>query len=280
VTGRPWRNRREIVQTSVVDAAPERIVALPGPSYWPLVAATTLAVAIVGVLVDWWVLSGAGAAGLVASLIGWNESNRRASSQELSRIDPDDPQLHERHEADAVFSEYVSVGRSAVWWASLLAAAALATITGAMIYAYGYLWLSADQWPLGGQDPRDLGGPLLALGLVVAAWLVAPTTNLHRLTAAVSALVATAAVVVQVTAVVQSDVSISADAYQALVITLEGWSAVILGSAVAVRVAAVALMGPDRSVPSLRDADRAFFTSAVLIWAALWITLHVGARWL
>jgi cytochrome c oxidase subunit I+III len=280
VTGRPWRNRREVVQTSVVDAVPERIVALPGTSYWPLVAATALATAIVGVLVDWWTLSAAGVIGLAASLIGWNESNRRASSQELSRLDPDDPQLHERHDADSVFAEYTSVGRSAVWWASLLGAAALATITGAMVYAYGYLWLSADDWPLGGQDPRPLGEPLLALGLLAGAWLLAPTTNRGRLAATVSAAAAVAAVVVQVAALVGSDVTIDADAYQALVVTLEGWSAVVLGSAVAVRLAAVVLMGPGRRIDSLRDADRAFFTCAVLMWGAVWVTLHAGARWL
>jgi cytochrome c oxidase subunit I+III len=77
---RPWRGRREVIRTSVLDARPEAIVALPGPSYWPLVTAIALTVAVVGVLVDWWVLAGAATVAMVVCIIGWNDSNRRSTT--------------------------------------------------------------------------------------------------------------------------------------------------------------------------------------------------------
>lgn len=77
---RPWRGRREVIRTSVLDARPEAIVALPGPSYWPLIAALALSVSVVGVLVDWWVLAGVAGVATVGAIIGWNDSNRRSSS--------------------------------------------------------------------------------------------------------------------------------------------------------------------------------------------------------
>jgi cytochrome c oxidase subunit I+III len=77
---RPWRGRREVLRTSVLDARPEAIVALPGPSYWPLITAVVLTVGVVGVLVDWWVLAGAGALATVVCIVGWNDSNRRSTT--------------------------------------------------------------------------------------------------------------------------------------------------------------------------------------------------------
>ena len=77
---RPWRGRREVIRTSVLDARPEAIVALPGPSYWPLITAIALTMSIIGVLVDWWILAGAAALATVVCVIGWNDSNRRSTA--------------------------------------------------------------------------------------------------------------------------------------------------------------------------------------------------------
>jgi cytochrome c oxidase subunit I+III len=74
---RPYRGRREVVRTSMLDGRPQAIVVLPGPSYWPFLTALALTVAIVGILVDWWVLAGAGGAATLVALVGWLTSDRR-----------------------------------------------------------------------------------------------------------------------------------------------------------------------------------------------------------
>jgi cytochrome c oxidase subunit I+III len=79
VTATSWQGRREVIRTSVLDARPQAIVSLPGPSYWPVISATFLTVAIVGVLVNWVLLAAAGALALLVSFVSWGESNRRAA---------------------------------------------------------------------------------------------------------------------------------------------------------------------------------------------------------
>jgi cytochrome c oxidase subunit I+III len=73
---RPHRGRREVVRTSVLDARPEAVVALPGPTLRPLVAAAALGVLLVGVLVDWYPLAAVGLIATVAAIAGWLWSNR------------------------------------------------------------------------------------------------------------------------------------------------------------------------------------------------------------
>jgi cytochrome c oxidase subunit I+III len=73
----PRRARREMLRTSVLDARPEAIVAIPGNSAWPFVTALSLLTAMVGLLVDWYVLMGAGGVATAACLVGWLTQRRR-----------------------------------------------------------------------------------------------------------------------------------------------------------------------------------------------------------
>jgi heme/copper-type cytochrome/quinol oxidase subunit 3 len=67
----PDQPLREVVETTPVEAAPDDIVALPGPSLWPLWTALSVVVALIGVLMSQYVLAIVGASLTGVTMIGW-----------------------------------------------------------------------------------------------------------------------------------------------------------------------------------------------------------------
>lgn len=64
-------DRREVLVTSVLDATPQCISILPGPSPWPMALAASVAVAFIGMIFSlWWVPAGFALAFL--SMVGWH----------------------------------------------------------------------------------------------------------------------------------------------------------------------------------------------------------------
>jgi cytochrome c oxidase subunit I+III len=77
----PHERRREQVITSAVEGRFLGVTRLAGPSYWPLFAAIAVAVLMIGILTDFYVLAGLGLAGTVVSVIGWlRPPHREAAS--------------------------------------------------------------------------------------------------------------------------------------------------------------------------------------------------------
>ncbi len=69
LAGRPLR--REMIVTSVLDADPQYLVTLPTHSWWPLVLALGLGVAMTGALVDAVPLGLLGVVGMAVAVLGW-----------------------------------------------------------------------------------------------------------------------------------------------------------------------------------------------------------------
>ncbi len=278
VTATPWRNRREVIQTSVLDARPEAIVTLPGPSYWPAITTAVATAGIIGLLVDWWVLAAAGAVATLVSVAAWNESTRRTRGRDLADIDPADAQHLAREHAANTFAAHTPVGRGPMWWAVSVGLVAVATIGFALVYAYVYLQLGADAWPLDGSSPAGLGAPAIAAVLVLAGAAIAPTLRRGRAVGTAAATLAATAIVVELRALAVSGLTIDADAYGAIVITLQCFAALVLVTAVLVRTAAVLASRPDAEASGIRDADAALWLGASALWTAVWIVVHLGPR--
>lgn len=66
----PGFPRRETLATTVLDAEPEYRRTLPGPTVWPLALAGSLAVAVIGSMIDLWLIP-VGAVMALISMIGW-----------------------------------------------------------------------------------------------------------------------------------------------------------------------------------------------------------------
>ncbi len=63
-------HRREVLVTSVLDAQPQAVVELPGPSVWPFLTSLAIATGFIGVIVDpWWFVAGFFASFL--TIVGW-----------------------------------------------------------------------------------------------------------------------------------------------------------------------------------------------------------------
>jgi cytochrome c oxidase subunit I+III len=62
---------RQVALTSVLDAAPEELVTLPQKSWWPLIAASSLTVALIGTMVDVYPLALTGALAALLAGIAW-----------------------------------------------------------------------------------------------------------------------------------------------------------------------------------------------------------------
>ena len=282
VTGTSWQGRREVIRTSVLDARPQAIVSLPGPSYWPVISATFLTVAIVGVLVDWVLLAAAGGLALLVSFVSWGESNRRAAAGDDGGVpgdsDDGDHLAARRREAAGTMALHTEPGRSAVSTGAWLTVAVVLVLTGGFAYAYYYLRLGASAWPLDGSDPAAIGGPLLAAVLVIVALATAPTIERGFLRGLLGWVALAGATVLQFVSLVASDADISADAYTAAVVTLTAWALVVAAAALVVRGLGVYHAARRQWSSSLVDADRPIWLGAGAVWLVVFAVLHLTPR--
>jgi hypothetical protein len=189
-----------------------------------------------------------------------------------------DKLARERIEAERAFAARTPPSHGVVWWASVIAVIALGTIVFAFAYSYFYLRLGADQWPLEGTDLRPWELPAVALGCVAAALVVGPQATRGRLPIAVACLLAATGLVAQIVALANAGYSVDANAYEALVITMDGIGVTLLATAVGVRVAAVSFEWPRLGPNALHEADAAFFVGLASIWIALWAVIHLAPR--
>jgi hypothetical protein len=183
-----------------------------------------------------------------------------------------------RVEAQRAFAAHSRIGRNAVWWAMVIALVGIGTIAGAFVYSYYYLRLGADNWPLPGTDLRSWEMPAAALALAAVGVLVAPSANRGRILLVVAALAGTAALAVQLVALIDSGYRIDANAYEALVITIEAISIVILAAALVLRGFAIAFFHPHARPSGLHDADAALWIGTIGLWSVLWLVVHVSPR--
>jgi cytochrome c oxidase subunit I+III len=300
---RPYAGRREIVRTSMLDARPQAIAVLPGPSYGPFVTALALTVAIVGILVDWWVLAGIGGVATLAALVGWLTGDRRrgaptgatapglggteaaeggaplADPPATSVRDEQEVLAQAREQADRAFAAAGPTGRPIVVTGVIVGMIGVAHIVGAFVYSYFYVRLGTPEWPPPGTDLRGWALPAVALALVAATVPVASGRRRAPVTLTISALLGAAALAVQVGAIVESGYALDANAYEGLVLVLEGVAAVLLAAGVLVRLTVVGLLRRAPGDRALLEADGAVWVAAVATWTVLWAVLHVAPRW-
>jgi cytochrome c oxidase subunit I+III len=151
--GDPPSPVREVVDTSPVDAVAEDVVALPGPSLWPLWASLALVLTLLGVLIKVPTVAVVGAAALILTVIAW------AGSDPGTRPEASLP---------------AATGRAPMGvWGLVVGVVTLAVLFGTLVVSHFYLMVVVT-------DPRpvaevELLPPLvavvLALFLAAAIWV-------------------------------------------------------------------------------------------------------------
>jgi cytochrome c oxidase subunit I+III len=159
--------RRETVITGVVDAEPEQVLRLPGPSWWPMLSALVTGIAFLAATFHWWWVAGAAGLAAAACLLRWTWSTAEIPEQETMDAG-----------CGYVLPLYVSGPRSVGWWAMFIMILGDAACYASLVFAYWYFWTIAPVWPPMASAP---GLPAAALG---AAALVAASGLIHFATRA------------------------------------------------------------------------------------------------
>jgi cytochrome c oxidase subunit I+III len=151
--------RREAFATTFMDAAPDYIVVLAGPSLWPITLAFALALAFSGTLAGLYPLVGLGALIGFVAVVAWFWPSRDAEQG-----------LPEAERSVALgLPVGVSDSRATGWWGMVLIVASQAVVFGSFVVAYFYLAGNNPAWPPQGMALPRAGMPLIGLTLAIAA---------------------------------------------------------------------------------------------------------------
>ncbi len=153
--------RRETYGTDAVSGRLREIIHLPGNSWLPLLAALSLAVVCISLLVRAYPAALLGVVGALYFLLRWSWVNGvHPAMAPLVDDEPTDPPLHSR------------TCDGPGLWGMVITLMANGTLYLSLLFGWFYLWTAAPQWTVPEQRPLDLV-PLLGAGvlLTVATWV-------------------------------------------------------------------------------------------------------------
>ena len=158
-------DRRETYGSDAVTGKLREVIHLPGNSWLPLLAALSLAVFFVSLLVRAYGVALFGLVGAAVFLLRWSwENGAHPKMAPVSADDPTDPPLHSR------------TANGPGLWGMVVTLMADGTFYLSLLFGWLYLWTVAPQWVFP-EDPR-----LPLLGMLVSGGLLAAATFLHHRT--------------------------------------------------------------------------------------------------
>lgn len=147
---------RETIVTSPIDAMPQYLLRLPGPSWLPVLAGVGTAVFFLALTVKWTLVSIAGATVALVSIIRWLWESDPAPSGKLYEIG-----------GGIRLPDYMSGSRSHSWWAMVVLMLVDGSIFACLVFSFFYLWTVAP----GIFPPAGIELPIVASSLLSAgAW--------------------------------------------------------------------------------------------------------------
>jgi cytochrome c oxidase subunit I+III len=272
-----WRAQ---VVTGALDARPQAIVRLAGPSIWPLVAGLVLALNFVATLFDWYglLLLTLLATGAVVVVWLWPSLEERES-----RLAGDADTVHG-------LPVYTSGTIAPGWWAMVHVVLFLAVALACFIFSYFYLQASGAPWAPEAAPLPDLVFPAInTAGLGAAAalawWAERGVRRGARLAPAVglagTVLLGIVFLGVQVVELAHTGVRIDSHAYGSAFYTLAAYQSVVVlgGLVVAGVVQAQAWLGYFTRRRFLAVQNTALYWGYALVnWLVLAGVLYVSPR--
>jgi cytochrome c oxidase subunit I+III len=155
---------RETIVTSAVDARPEFILRLPGPSWLPALAGVGTAIFFFALTLKWTWIAVAGLLLAVGGIVRW-------------LWDSDPPTAGRRFAVGGGLElpDYMAGTRSTSFWAMGVLALVNGTVFASLLFSHFYLWLVSDAWPPPGSQVRggwfDVYIAVALLASAALAWL-------------------------------------------------------------------------------------------------------------
>jgi cytochrome c oxidase subunit I+III len=152
---------RETIVTSAVDARPEFILRLPGPSWLPALAGVGTAIFFFALTVKWTWIAVGGVLLAIGGIVRW-----------LWDSDPPTDGRKFPVGGGLELRDYMAGTRSTSFWAMGVLALVNGTVFASLLFSYFYLWLVSDAWPPAGSVVR--GGwfdVFIAIALLASAGL-------------------------------------------------------------------------------------------------------------
>jgi cytochrome c oxidase subunit I+III len=215
--------QRETIVTSPIDAQPQYVLRLPGPSWLPVVAGLGTAAFFLFLTVKLFVASAMSGLIALASIFMW-----------LWQSDP--PPTGKLYDIGAGIKlpDYVSGAQSHSWWAMVVLMLVDGSVFANLVFAFFYLWTIAPRgWPPAGMEIPGLTISILCATLWVASSGIfglanrALSGNSSRLLSSTAVLIAMllmwAAFALNTHALLSTDVRPDAHAYGAVIFTMLAW---------------------------------------------------------
>src|SRR5690606_20813519 len=177
---------RELVGSSLLDARPEQVIRVSGPTWLPLLAALALAALLACFIAKLYWLALAMLPPLLAILWRWAWTTG----------DPGGPDTVEA-EPGLVLPTQGAARNAPGWWALVMSLLVDGSLFASLVFSYFYLWLGTEVWPPVGMGiagwPAAPTSLVLLLACAAAAWYAARALRDHARGRATAGWVATAA---------------------------------------------------------------------------------------
>ncbi len=159
---------RELIGSSILDARPEQVIRISGPTRLPLLAALVLAALLAAFLAKLYWLAAAIALPLLALLWRWAWTTG----------DPGGPDAVEAEPGLVLPTQYAARNAPG-WWALVMSLLVDGSLLASLVFSSFYLWLGTDAWPPDGIGigiaswPASLAALVLLLACAAATRLAA-----------------------------------------------------------------------------------------------------------
>jgi cytochrome c oxidase subunit I+III len=154
--------RRETLITSVVDATPQQVMRLPGPSFLPLLAALTTGGFFVFGTYHLWSAALVSLAAAIGVICCWMWTGTAS--------------IPEKDEKDVGLGLRLPIYRSGPdsvgWWAVFITMLASQAAFWCLIFAYFFYWSLRTDFPPAGSDGPGVLWPVLGAGLLAVGWVL------------------------------------------------------------------------------------------------------------
>jgi cytochrome c oxidase subunit I+III len=250
--GIPRNGWQETMAVSPVSGRPDYFIILPGPSWWPFLAAISLAVFFYSFLLQFYAVAVLGLLAALAMFLRWAWDNGL----------PEDPEPFEAGRGLRLLP-HAAVAGAPGWWGMAFTHVANATFLATLLFGYFFLWAVGPEWPPDAFIDTPAGLPSLALAALAVGYLgarMAMTANMHGDTGAraiwlmASIPAGLVAAVAMLTIPLAGVASPTSHAYDATVTVLSGYVAVH-GAIAAVLSAHVLLRCHRGYVSAARSVD-------------------------